>query len=195
MYQTIAKSTVAAGIGVLLLSLAGFGCGQESPQPAAAPEAEAPAAPSAEPAAIPRTPPPAPAGTVLSSTEGETPGVRVEVREFKRASGGTVTLKFSMINDSENKVEFGYAFVDPDHQTKDYNSIGGIHLIDAAAKKKYFVVRDSDNRCLCSSGLKPVAPGSRMNLWAKFPAPADDVDRITIVIPHFVPMDDVPISR
>jgi hypothetical protein len=36
---------------------------------------------------------------------------------------------------------------------------------------------------------------SRLNLWAKFPAPPEDVKKISITIPHFAPLDDAPISQ
>ncbi len=137
--------------------------------------------------AQPKTP------AILATTDGENPGIKVEVVELKRVSGGTVNLKFVLINDGEKSLDFGYAF--GDGSTIDFGSIGGVHLIDAAGKKKYFVIRDSEKKCLCSQGLKSVASKSRMNLWAKFPAPPDSVEKITVVIPHFMPMDDVPISR
>ena len=132
---------------------------------------------------------------VLATADGESPGVRVEVTELKRVSGGTVNLKFVMINDSGKEVDFGYSFVDRSHDVVDFNSIGGVHLIDAAGKKKYFVVRDSEKKCVCSQGLKDLQPKGRTNLWAKFPAPPDNVEKISVVIPHFMPMDDVPIGR
>jgi len=152
------------------------------------PQKRGPAAPAPQPQAS------APSA-VLASADGETPGFRVEVTELKRVSGGTVNLKLVMINDSEKEVHFNYSFGDPSHSIVDFNSIGGVHLIDAAGKKKYFVVRDSEKKGVCSQGLKAVQPKSRMNLWAKFPAPPDNVEKITVVIPHFMPMDDVPISR
>jgi hypothetical protein len=130
---------------------------------------------------------------ILATTDGESPGVRVEVTELKRVSGGTVNLKFVLINDGEKSMDFGYAFGDAG--SPDYNTIGGVHLIDATGKKKYFVIRDSEKKCVCSRDLKGVTPKSRMNLWAKFPAPPENVEKITVVIPHFMPMDDVPISR
>ena len=138
--------------------------------------------------AQPKTP------AILATTDGENPGIRVEVVELKRVSGGTVNLKFILINEGEKNMDFGYAFGEGG-STIDFNSIGGVHLIDAAGKKKYFVIRDSEKKCLCSQGLKSVASKSQMNLWAKFPAPPDNVEKITVVIPHFMPMDDVPISR
>ena len=37
--------------------------------------------------------------------------------------------------------------------------------------------------------------GSRANHWAKFPAPPDDVERISVLVPQFAPMDEVPLGR
>lgn len=137
--------------------------------------------------------PAAPAGPVLATTDGEKPGIRVEVTELKRTSGDTVNLKFAMINDSDKDMGFGYDF--GEGSTSDIGTIAGVHLIDAAGKKKYFVVRDSEGACLCSRGLADIKPKTRANLFAKFPAPPGDVQKITVVIPHFTPMDDVPISQ
>ncbi len=50
--------------------------------------------------------PAAPAGPVLASTDGDRPGMRVEVVELKRASGDTINLKFTMINDSDKDMSF-----------------------------------------------------------------------------------------
>ncbi|MFN2492737.1 MAG: hypothetical protein ABR501_07635 [Pyrinomonadaceae bacterium] len=139
--------------------------------------------------------PSAPSAAAIATADGETAGARVEVTELKRSSDNTVTLKFVMVNDSNTPLGFGYDYGDKDNSIKDFSSIGGVTLVDSANKKKYFVVRDSESNCLCSHGLKNIVPASRANLWAKFPAPPDDVQKISIVIPHFGPLDDVPISR
>ena len=136
----------------------------------------------------------APPGPV-ATTDGERPGTRVEVTELKRTSGGTLSLKFTMVNESDKSIGFGYDFGSRDNQIKDHATVGGITLVDPVNKKKYFVVRDAENKCVCASGLKDIPKGSRANLWAKFPAPPANVGKITIVIPHFAPMDDVPIAN
>ena len=138
-------------------------------------------------------PAPVSAGPALATSDGDKPGIRVEVVELKRTSGNTVNLKFAMINDSANDLSFGYDY--GEGSTTDIGTVAGAHLIDAGGQKKYFVVRDTDGACLCSRGLHSIRPESRANLWAKCPAPPDDVQKITVVIPHFTPMDDVPISR
>lgn len=157
---------------------------KQASSPAVADKANTAASPATEPV---------PAGPVLASTDGDKPGIRVEVVELKRTSGDTVNLKFTMVNDSDKDMSFGYDF--GEGSTSDINTVAGAHLIDAAGKKKYFVVRDTENACLCSRGLDGIKQKSRANLYAKFPAPPDDVQKITVVIPHFTPMDDVPISR
>jgi hypothetical protein len=172
----------------------------QPPQAPAEPQAsaEAPAAaPSATPQAPATAPQPAPqasqAKPALASSDGETPGARVEVQELKRVSGGTVMLRFTMINDGDKTLNVGYDF--GAGSTSDIGTVGGVHLIEPVGKKKYLVVRDSENKCDCSRGVKDVAAKSRANLWARFPAPPDNVEKIGVVIPHFSPMDDVPLSK
>ena len=72
--------------------------------------------------------------------------------------------------------------------------VGGVHLIDPEGKKKYFVARDSEGKCVCSAFV-PLKPGERVNHWGRFAAPPETVERLTVVIPPFAPMDDVPVSR
>lgn len=196
------KRTAPASPVLLVVAIALLGCSRQEPAPPAAPPAASPVATGTISVGTATTPasmvPPAPAAAraaAIATADGETPGVRAEVTELKRTSGGTVSLKFAMINDSDKPVSFGYTFVDPAHDIKDIGGIGGIHLIDPVGKKKYFVARDSESNCVCSQKVADIPKGGRANLWAKFPAPPDDVQRISIVIPHFSPMDDVPLSR
>jgi hypothetical protein len=174
----------------------------KAPQPAPVAPPQAPAeAPPAAPSAIPQAPGPAAqpapqapqAKSALASADGETPGARVEVTELKRASGGTVMLRFAMINDGDKDLGLYSGFIQPG--TNDHSNISGVHLLDPVGKKKYLVVRDSQGKCDCSQGLGNVAAKSRMNLWARFPAPPDNVEKIGVVVPHFSPMDDVPLSK
>jgi hypothetical protein len=155
------------------------------------------AVPAPAPASVATAAPPVAATTSsgIASADGEKPGTRVDVAELKRGSGGTVTLKMAFVNDSDKAIGFGYNFGDPDHEIRDHGSIGAVQLVDPVGKKKYFVARDADGKCVCSTGIPDVAPHSRLSLWAKFPAPPDDVQKISIVIPHFQPLDDVAISR
>lgn len=171
-----------------LLVSATIGCSSKEPASTPQPVPSVPvAAPSpAWPAAQPAGPRP------VATAEGTRGGVRVEVTELKRASGRTVNLKFAIVNDSDRPLQHGDVMGLWD-MGSDY-AIGGVHLIDPVGKKKYFVARDSENKCVCSR-FEGLEKGERANHWAKFPAPPDDVERISVVVPTFSPMDDVPLSR
>jgi len=131
---------------------------------------------------------------VVAETDGEIPGVSVQITELRRLDNDTINLKLIMTNDSDKEFRFGDGiFADRDYP-KDNWTIGGIHLLDSTGKKKYLVVRDSEGNCVCSHVAAPIPAHSRMNLWAKFPAPPENVRKIGIIIPHFQPLDDVTIQ-
>lgn len=136
------------------------------------------------------------AAAPIAATDGEMVGTRVEVIELKRDGAGTVTLKFVLYNDGGTEpVHFNTRMFGDQNVHADYGSIGGVHLIDAANRKKYLVVRDSDQNCVCSRNVESIGPGGKALLWAKFPAPPVDVKTVSVMIPHFIPMDGVPIGQ
>ncbi|MGB5080060.1 MAG: hypothetical protein WBO23_04870, partial [Burkholderiales bacterium] len=135
---------------------------------------------------------PAPAA-ILASADGEQPGMRAEVRSLKRDSSATVTLQFAVINDSDAEFSARTQLGATSHGDGDYQTVSGVHLVDPVNKKKYLVVRDAEKKCACSTGVYAIAAKSRSNLWAKFPAPANEVASLTVVIPRFMPMENVPI--
>ena len=102
-------------------------------------------------------------------------------------------LRFTLVNDADQTFSVGYDL--GAGSTTDISTVAGVHLIEPVGKKKYLVVRDTNNTCDCSRGVRDVAAKSRVNLWARFPAPPDNVEKITVVVPKFSPMDDVAISR
>jgi hypothetical protein len=130
---------------------------------------------------------PQPAGP-LATADGEAPGTQLQVTKFKRA-GDSVILQFVLINNSDSSY-------DPNNlQSSNYRSVDGVYLVDLAGKKKYEVVRDSTGVGVCSQGVQEIPSKSSANVWAKFPAPPDNVQKLGIVVPHFMPMDDVPLSQ
>jgi hypothetical protein len=122
--------------------------------------------------------------------DGEKPGQRIEIRDLKRDEGGTLTLRFQLINEGDHEIN-SCSFRD---SSDSCGTVGGVHLIDAGNKKKYLVVRDAQKKCVCSNGIDSVRRGDRSNAWAKFPAPPDTVQKITVVVPGFEPIEGVPIT-
>jgi hypothetical protein len=127
----------------------------------------------------------------IGSSDGEQSGTRVIITELKRG-GGTLTLKFIVFNDSAVGLGTGGKFnADGYHG---YRNVSGVHLVDPAGKKKYFAVKDSEGSCECSDNIDDIAPKSQIALWVRFPAPPDNVVKVAVQIPHFIPVDDVPIK-
>jgi hypothetical protein len=118
--------------------------------------------------------------------EGQTPGSKIVVTSLKRDAGGTVTLRFQLANDGDKTIKT-YGVLG------EYFALDNVHLIDAANKKKYLVVKDDAGKCVCSELKDDVVKGSRFNLWAKFPAPPADVSKVSVIVPGFEPVD-VPIA-
>ena len=132
------------------------------------------------------------AAAPVATTDGEVSGVSLQIQELK-VSNGTVMMKFTVAN---NTAEGFAPFTLRDQAiSKDGNAVSGIYLIDVPNKKKYFVVTDTEGRCVCSRETNSIPSKQSANLWAKFPAPPDSVTKIGVVVPHFLPMDDVPLSR
>ena len=194
---------LALGIGVASCSKA------PPPEPAAPPAADSTAASapaptdaaapatdaSASPAASPAAPAAAAAPAAIASADGEKAGIRIEVTELKRSSGDTVSLKFVLVNDSNEEFSISSAYLGDRSLNEDYQSVGGVHLVDPVGKKKYMVVRDSEKQCVCSNHVQSIPAHSRANLWAKYPAPPAGTNVVSIVVPHFSPMDDIAIAQ
>jgi hypothetical protein len=126
-------------------------------------------------------------------SEGTIPGFSIVIQDLKRDQANSVTLRFQMINNSDKPVGLGGKFKDPASKGGG-NDIGGVHLIDNVNKKKYLAVRDTAGKCACAE-IKNLGKGEKASLWAKFAAPPDNVDKITVVVPDFQPVDNVPITR
>ena len=118
--------------------------------------------------------------------EGEAAGTKIVIKDIKRDEGGTVTLQFQMVNDNEKPA--------PVYQLLDGSLDDKVHLIDAASKKKYLTVKDASDHCICSKAKGEVEKDKPINLWAKFPAPPDSVQKITVVVSGFIPVKSVPIT-
>jgi hypothetical protein len=122
------------------------------------------------------------AQNAIATADGETTGIRIEITELSRTSGETVTLKFRLIADRGVEAT--------PYELMESSDLREVHLVDAAGKKKYLVIKDSDGKCVCSGGLKQQSiSGKSMNLWARFPAPPAEVKEVSVVFPHFIPTD------
>ncbi|MDG2088936.1 MAG: hypothetical protein P8J68_09405 [Arenicellaceae bacterium] len=82
-----------------------------------------------------------------------------------------------------------------------YYDFAGVYFIDDTEKKKYHVLKDSNNKWIGapmnSAGdiSRKIAAGGKQLVWFKFPAPPATVKSINLVIPGVLPFEELAVSR
>jgi hypothetical protein len=125
----------------------------------------------------------------LATIQGDVQGVHVDVLSLKRTEGDMLTLRVAFVNESGATVKNG-----------DFPGMTGsgwqAELIDYRNKRRYGMTT-SDGGCLCTTNLiasRDFEPGRKV-LWAKFRAPPDSVQKITLMAGTGEPVEGLPITR
>ncbi|MFE6763111.1 hypothetical protein [Streptomyces sp. NPDC057689] len=126
------------------------------------------------------------ASTVLTTVKGDS-GLEMVINSATRDSGGFVTVNGQIKNTGSEAyttpVQWGgeeEALADADR------SFAGMTLVDSKAKKRYYVLRDTDNRPLTTSGYSPsIESGSALTFFAQFPAPEPSTHEVGLQFPGF----------
>lgn len=114
-------------------------------------------------------------------------GVEMTVHTAKRDSGGFLTIS------GEFKNSGGESFTTPLEWSGDEEavsdtgpSLAGMTLVDSVGKKRYYVLRDTDNRPLTTSNYTAnIDPGKSLNFFAQFPAPPNSTTKVDVHFPGF----------
>ncbi|MGW6207813.1 hypothetical protein ACWF9B_29775 [Streptomyces sp. NPDC055089] len=121
----------------------------------------------------------------LAEVKGQN-GVLLVVNEVKRDSGGFVTVQGEIKNEGDQAVNpAAWAGNESVIVRKNLNSVGGATLVDKAGKKRYYILRDTDGRCLCTTGIRPLVPGKSLPVFMQFPAPPDTTTEVDLSLPTF----------
>lgn len=121
----------------------------------------------------------------LAEVKGQN-GVLLVVNEVKRDSGGFVTVQGEIKNEGDQAVNpAAWAGSESVIVRKNLNSVGGATLVDKAGKKRYYILRDTDGRCLCTTGIRPLVPGKSLPVFMQFPAPPDTTTEVDLSLPTF----------
>ena len=133
----------------------------------------------------------------IATEEHEIDGVRVELRAGSRARGDTLNVRWRYTNGSGQEQMLAR---NGGSEFSPYLLAATAYLIDPVNRKKYLVITDADTTPVTSttahmSGRVMIGPGATINSWAKFPAPAADVETIDVIIPGIMPFENIPISN
>ncbi|MFD5193608.1 hypothetical protein ACFWMU_36845 [Streptomyces sp. NPDC058357] len=113
-------------------------------------------------------------------------GLVLVVNAVKRDSGGFVTVSGLIKNDGDEIRSGGqWAGNETAIVAKNPNSVAGATLVDKAGKKRYYILRDTDGRCLCTTGLTAVQPGKSVSVFMQFPAPPATTGEVDFTLPTF----------
>jgi len=137
---------------------------------------------------------PAPLPPALAETMGEEGSLRIEVVSLDRLSPGTLELRLAVthVGNGPTALDIAQRFSadDPDRGT-----LAEVYLADLGHQRKLFILRDAEGVPVGSRDDRPLGPGERREMWARYPAPADGDEALVVHVPHAEPMPNVPIGE
>ncbi|WP_097866641.1 hypothetical protein [Streptomyces sp. rh34] len=120
----------------------------------------------------------------LAEVRGD--GLVMTIHQAKRDSGGFVTLQASIRNDgTESRNTTAWAGTESALLAKNPNSVAGATLVDKVGKKRYYILRDTESRCLCTTGIPPLLAGKTTSVFMQFPAPPSTTTEVDFTLPTF----------
>ncbi|MFJ7270095.1 hypothetical protein ACIQV3_26265 [Streptomyces sp. NPDC099050] len=166
---------------VLALGLAGCGGGDDQakePQKSATPQSQESASQpvptdAKEPAPV----------EVIATSQGPA-GVILEINSAVRNQDGYLTVS-GRIKNTGSSTFSAMATWRGDEKTASPASIAGATVVDTAGKKRYYVLRDTEGRCACTTGLTPIKAGESVAIFAQYPAPPTSTTEVTFGLPSF----------
>lgn len=121
----------------------------------------------------------------LAEARGQN-GLTLLINQVKRDSGGFVTVQ-GVIKNGGDTTENTSNWVGQESAlvAKNPNSVAGATLVDKAGKKNYYVLRDTDGRCLCTTAIVPLSPGDSASVFMQFPSPPQETTEVDFTLPTF----------
>ncbi|MGW4683395.1 hypothetical protein ACWEPM_00480 [Streptomyces sp. NPDC004244] len=172
----------AAAVAAVVLTLTSAGCGggggkekEDSKSPVSQPQAGGNQAGASSAAPAPTQ--------VIATANGEG-GMLLSINSATRESGGFLTVSGQLKNTGSA------AFVNTtawrgSELTASGTSVAGVSLTDKVGKKRYYVLRDTDGRCLCTTGVSTIEAGQTVPFFAQFPAPPATTTEVDFALPTF----------
>ncbi|MFB7172896.1 hypothetical protein ACFCYM_19000 [Streptomyces sp. NPDC056254] len=120
---------------------------------------------------------------VIATMDGAN-GMVLTVNSAARDAGGFLTVNGQLKNNGKEPF-VGTAAWRGNELTQSGESVAGATLVDKAGKKRYYVLRDTDGRCLCTTGISSVAAGQTVPIFVQFPAPPANTTEVEFNLPTF----------
>lgn len=126
------------------------------------------------------------ATTVLAQLKGEK-DVTVTINSATRDHDGFVTVEGQITNNGSEPFSATNWTGNETAVQSSGDSVAGATLVDEAGKKRYYVLRDTDGKCLCTMGLILIRSGETRPFFAQFPSPPAAVTDVEFQLPTMPP--------
>ncbi|MCJ0874738.1 hypothetical protein [Streptomyces sp. AP-93] len=167
---------------VLALALAGCGGGGEKakePTKSESPQSQASSPQQPAPTASKDSGP----LEVIATAQGPS-SIVLEVNSAVRDQDGYVTVS-GQIKNAGSTTFSQFGSLRGEEKTASHGSVAGATLVDAVGKKRYFVLRDTEGRCACTTGLANIKGGESIAFFAQFPSPPATTTEVVFGLPTF----------
>ncbi|PJE96625.1 hypothetical protein CUT44_16395 [Streptomyces carminius] len=121
-------------------------------------------------------------GTALATIKGSD-GVNIVVTSVVRDQGGFVTVKGRIENTGDQVYAFRHWTAGDTELASKGASVGGMTLVDKKGKKRYYILRDTDDNCLCTMFPSGLGGGKTADFFAQFPAPPAETTEVDLQVP------------
>lgn len=122
-------------------------------------------------------------GQPLATIDGSN-GFQFTVSSAVRDQGGFLTVSGVIKNTTGKGLTTPVQWNGAENEvTRTGPSLGGMTLVDKKAKKRYYVLRDTDGYPLTTTGLSMFTSGQSIDFFAQFPSPPGETKSVEIQIP------------
>lgn len=123
---------------------------------------------------------------VIVSVKGPE-SIVIDINSVIRDSGGFVTVNGVLKNTSDEDFVGATRWTGPELELLRAagGSLAGATLVDKTEKKRYYVLRDTENRPLATMKIGTVKANSEQNVFMQFPAPPESTAEVDLQIPTF----------
>jgi hypothetical protein len=132
----------------------------------------------------------------IAVADHEVGGVEVALLEVKRTSGDSITIRYRYTNNTTEKKRLSHG----GDGLYAWRFAHDAYFIVPTTKLKYTPLKDENGYPVAAdhqqfgSGIT-LAPKQVVNTWTKFPAPAPEVEKITVFVPGAPPFEDVVLGK
>jgi hypothetical protein len=180
-----------AGVAAVLVSSLIFtlsACGGDGDEPESKGASSAPSGPidgdsegSASAEAAPSS-----SGEPIATARGDK-GIEMDVLSARRDGGGFLTVEGQFKNTSSTGFSVPVSWMGAEQAVASTgNSLAAMTLVDSKGKKRYYVLRDTDNRPLTTYAYSSfIKAGDSLAFFAQFPAPPADTTQVALQFPGF----------